>query len=564
MIVILLSWLYILFASLFVGIYTAKFIKINTQSSVELCILGLFTTCILSFLWAFFYPINELFYGIYFLFVCANGIYFKKELITLIQNKVTLIKEMDNKFLIAGFLFILLLAIQTASQPTLPDNESYYIQTIKWINEFGFVKGLGNLHLFFAQTSGWHVLQSAYNFYFLKIPLGSLSGFISFLFIIFSFKNLHFYFKEQRKLNLIFGLFPVFLILFFPLINVPSPDVATYCISIVVFYQFLNPTKSKENTFKLILIYCIFLVLIKITNLPLLLISLVYFFLEKDIQIKNNIKLVGIATVSFVLLFAKNALITGYFFYPIHSFGVWNDFYKIPSSVLDYFFGNSMRYSFFIDRETIEEERIFFMVKHWLFRSYTDLFFNASSLLLFLLLPFLILKQKENSKIGFLYVILLIQFILLIFSSPQYRFFLGSLLFFFAFIASYIITSKKIIFVSLVTSMLFLLLYIFVPQAFGLLTSNKIITSRSTFSLKTFWITTTTPSLQTDFILSKKQKLNYYSPTNPKLFWETGNGKLPCVSKRQLDYFEKYFQIIPQPIGSELSNGFYAKKTKKP
>jgi hypothetical protein len=181
-----------------------------------------------------------------------------------------------------------------------------------------------------------------------------------------------------------------------------------------------------------------------------------------------------------------------------------------------------------------------------------------------LLLPFLILKQKENSKIGFLYVILLIQFILLIFSSPQYRFFLGSLLFFFAFIASYIITSKKIIFVSLVTSMLFLLLYIFVPQAFGLLTSNKIITSRSTFSLKTFWITTTTPSLQTDFILSKKQKLNYYSPTNPKLFWETGNGKLPCVSKRQLDYFEKYFQIIPQPIGSELSNGFYAKKTKKP
>jgi hypothetical protein len=210
MIVILLSWLYILFASLFVGIYTAKFIKINTQSSVELCILGLFTTCILSFLWAFFYPINELFYGIYFLFVCANGIYFKKELITLIQNKVTLIKEMDNKFLIAGFLFILLLAIQTASQPTLPDNESYYIQTIKWINEFGFVKGLGNLHLFFAQTSGWHVLQSAYNFYFLKIPLGSLSGFISFLFIIFSFKNLHFYFKEQRKLNLIFGLFPVF------------------------------------------------------------------------------------------------------------------------------------------------------------------------------------------------------------------------------------------------------------------------------------------------------------------------------------------------------------------
>jgi hypothetical protein len=60
---------------------------------------------------------------------------------------------------------------------TLIDNETYYIQTIKWLNEFGFVKGLANLHPFFAQTSGWHILQSAFSFSYLPFSNNDLNGF---------------------------------------------------------------------------------------------------------------------------------------------------------------------------------------------------------------------------------------------------------------------------------------------------------------------------------------------------------------------------------------------------
>jgi hypothetical protein len=564
MIIILLSWLYILFTSVVVGVLSAKYIKVKSKSSIELSILGLFTTCVFGLLWAFFNPINELFYSLYFLFVLATAFYIKNDLKNIIRSKILLIKEIDSKLIIFTLLFVFILAIQTASHPTLPDNESYYIQTIKWINHYGMVKGLGNLHLFFAQTSGWHVLQSIYNFNFLTEKLASLSGFLSFLMVLFSFKNLHLYFIEKKNLQLIFALLPVFIILFFPLINVPSPDVATYGISLVVYYLFLNSEDSKESSFKLMVSFCVFLVLIKVTNLALLLIPLAFFFLEKEIKLKNNILLVVITAFCFGVLFAKNGLLTGYIFYPIHSFGVWNDFYKIPNSVLDFFFSDAMRYNFFIDPVAFKNSSLPIIAKQWLFLSYSDLFFNASILFCFAIIPFLIRKEKINSKIWIVYFILFFQFILLIFSSPQYRFFLGTTLFFFAFIASFILNSKLKIYLSLVASLLVLSAYTFVPQAFSLISSNKIITNRSAFSVANLVMPSNITSLKTKFKIIKNQNLNYYSPTNPDLFWETGNGPLPCVNQKQLDYFENYFNVIPQPIGLDLRDGFYSKKITKP
>jgi hypothetical protein len=564
MISILLSWFYILFTSVVVGIFTAKFLKINTKSSVYLSLIGLFITCIFAVSWAFFSAVNLYFYGIYFLFVIVIGYFNNTDLKEFISDKIKFLQQLDYKLCLLAILFLLTIAIQAATKPTLPDNESYYIQTIKWINEYGFVKGLGNLHLFFAQTSGWHVLQSTYNFPFLTDKLNTLSSFISVLLVLFSIKNVHVYFTKKIKLNLIFGLSPIFFILFFPLLNVPSPDVATYCISMVLFFQFLENSENKDVSFKILVLFSLFLSLIKITNLPLLLLPFIYLLIEKNILIKNNSKVLLIGLLSFGLLFSKNAILTGYIFYPIHNFGIWNDFYKIPTTVLDYFFGSNMRYSFFMDKESVQNSGFFFIMQQWLFKSVTDLFFNASILFCFLISPFIIYKKRNNKKMLWLYIILLFQFILLAISSPQYRFFLGSLFFFFALIFSYFINSEKTIYSSMLFSLLLLNTYLFLPQLWGNISSNKIITSRTAISFIDLLIPDYRSSLKTDFTLKSKQKLHYYSPTNSDLFWETGNGKLPCVSQKQLEYFESYFEIIPQPIGTELQDGFYAKKITKP
>lgn len=63
-----------------------------------------------------------------------------------------------------------------------------------------------------------------------------------------------------------------------------------------------------------------------------------------------------------------------------------------------------------------------------------------------------------------------------------------------------------------------------------------------------------------DFKTVKLGNLNYNSPTAIDFFWASGDGKLPAVNKQQIDYFQKYFNIVPQMRTNDLKDGFYAKK----
>ena len=56
----------------------------------------------------------------------------------------------------------------------------------------------------------------------------------------------------------------------------------------------------------------------------------------------------------------------------------------------------------------------------------------------------------------------------------------------------------------------------------------------------------------------------YNSPDENTYIWATGDGNLPCVNSKQIEYFEKNLDYIPQLRGATLSDGFYSKKVKKP
>ena len=59
----------------------------------------------------------------------------------------------------------------------------------------------------------------------------------------------------------------------------------------------------------------------------------------------------------------------------------------------------------------------------------------------------------------------------------------------------------------------------------------------------------------------KKRK----SITSDDVFYDigSGNGKLPCVNKVQVEYFNNHFKVLPQMRTSFLKDGSYAKDTSK-
>lgn len=43
------------------------------------------------------------------------------------------------------------------------DTYSYYLPTIKWLDQYGLVKGIANFDFNLGQHSLWHIIQASFN-----------------------------------------------------------------------------------------------------------------------------------------------------------------------------------------------------------------------------------------------------------------------------------------------------------------------------------------------------------------------------------------------------------------
>ena len=88
----------------------------------------------------------------------------RKEIISYMRSTV------KEKRIWAYFALIVVLGaggVISSFAPTVYDTGLYHAQAVRWINEYGCVKGLGNLHNRFAYNSSFLCLQALYNWKFL-------------------------------------------------------------------------------------------------------------------------------------------------------------------------------------------------------------------------------------------------------------------------------------------------------------------------------------------------------------------------------------------------------------
>jgi hypothetical protein len=155
---------------------------------------------------------------------------------------------------------------------------------------------------------------------------------------------------------------------------------------------------------------------------------------------------------------------------------------------------------------------------------------------------------------------MVLQFGLLLFTSPQFRFFIHFLLFFGFLVLSSFINSKRSVLFFLFGSGLLVLIMVLVPLNFSVFTTNKLLSENSNFKLNESIFPHSNSKKQNQFYKAKIGNLEYNSPMDNSFFWGTGDGALPCVNNQQLEYFKNQFHYIPQLRTNHLKEGFYSKK----
>ncbi len=558
MLLIIISWCYILFTTLTLGIAFDKITKLKSTNFVVLIFLGLFTTTLLASFWAFFGRINIEF-NLFLLAINAVICFkYKSELLSLCQTFFTEIAALSKALKLFLLLLAILILAQSAAAPYFIDNETYYIQTIKWLNEYGFVKGLANLHIFLAQTSGWHIAQSAFSFSFLYPNFNDLNGFSVLLINLFAVLKLNAFNSTKNREALLIGILPLANLFFFQFISSPSPDLAVYVLSCLLFYYFLKHFYSiTSEVLNLIVILALFIIYIKITALPIILLPIALILLNFK---KLILKIDQIAIVSLLVLglfIAKNVIISGYPLFPSTYFkDTIAQSYALPIEINQFWFNTAKMYDIVVNRSEFHYLSSFDIFIKWLFCSKIDSVFNCTILLLVLIIPVFLYRFLNTKAYWVLYLTMLLQLVFLFLSSPQYRFILQFVLIFgFLLIAHFIKKVKPLVFLFYVS-----LIPIGITLILPIQTSTLLQYADKSFNLENVIFPSKNSNVNTTYYKAKIDNLSYFSPDSKNYIWVTGNGNLPCVNEVQLKYFEQGFFYIPQQRSTDLKDGFYAQK----
>lgn len=225
------------------------------------------------------------------------------------------------------------------------DSDLYHAQAIRWIEEYGVVKGLGNLHVRFAYNSAAFPLSALYSLkFFGGQSYHVMAGFFALLLAwqCVDIKNVlrrrHLVISDFARLAAIYYLFTIY-----DEMVAPASD---YFLSIMVFYVIillLDMYVRHERSYVpyiLLALLGIYTITIKLSAAPMILITAIP--IVKLFRGRTREKLRAFWTAVILALFiavpflVRNVIISGWLLYPVTFLDLFGVEWKIPKGLAAY------------------------------------------------------------------------------------------------------------------------------------------------------------------------------------------------------------------------------------
>lgn len=240
-----------------------------------------------------------------------------------------------------GFIFILFV-YGTSRGIIHYDTGLYHAQSIRWIEEYGVVKGLGNLHCRLAYNSASFSLSALYSFAFLG---GQSFHCVAGVFALLLAKVCSKLTAAWRRRKLLVSDFArimgiYYLLIIFDEMISPASD---YFMVLTVFYiviRYLDLVEKEEKSwfpFALLALLCVYTTSIKLSAALIVLLALKpAVMLIKEKNWKGILTFIGLGLVIILPYLIRNVLISGWLVYPFSSIDLFQVDWKIPKGIAQY------------------------------------------------------------------------------------------------------------------------------------------------------------------------------------------------------------------------------------
>lgn len=343
MLSVLISWIYILIISYIIGFSILELVGKNKdykiKSNVVIILTGLLITMVYAEYFSLFYKVGLL----------ANSILVTISIILLMINRNRIRESLKSCFresnvlkIIVGILLVILFAYGTSHGYMHYDTDLYHAQSIRWIEEFGVVKGLGNLQSRLAYNSSAFCLSALFSFSFLGgQSFHTVSGFLA---LLTAFATRDLFSKDtflKPRLHNFIQIAAVYYILnIFDEMVSPASDYFVILLILIIAIYFVKLCEDGElNPYPYALLsLCTLMVFsVKISgSLVILLVIYPAYLLIKQKKVKDIIQYLIIGIVSVLPFFLRNIILSGYLIYPMAGIDIFNFEYKIPKVMAEY------------------------------------------------------------------------------------------------------------------------------------------------------------------------------------------------------------------------------------
>lgn len=230
----------------------------------------------------------------------------------------------------------------TADVPFHPDTSGYHAQAIRWVEEYGLVKGLGNFYHRLAYNSAFMPLQALFSFKWLcGRSLHTLNGLIGYLLLLYSvFTNQIIWNRKIHTSDLMKAGTIIYVFHERTMLSSPGSDMLALSLVIYIMIKWMELCEQKVGEIKPYAQLCILAVWAVTVKLSCTMLVLLWIFplsvLIKRRCWKKCIALCGCGLGVAVPWLIRNVLISGYLLYPYSQIDLFNVDWKIPKELVDY------------------------------------------------------------------------------------------------------------------------------------------------------------------------------------------------------------------------------------
>lgn len=236
-------------------------------------------------------------------------------------------------------LLLLLFAYGTSTGIIHYDTGLYHAQSIRWIEEYGIVPGLGNLHSRLAYNSASFCQSALYSFAFLggqSYHCGA--GFLAFLLALtciegFTWDRM----KAPRLSDFVRVMGVYYLLIIFDEMVSPASD---YFMVLGVFYiliRWLDLIEKKEKSYLPYGFLCVmgvWLVTVKLSGALILLLTIKpACMMIKEKRGKEIGKFLSLGLITAIPFLIRNVILSGWLLYPFTAIDLFSFDFKIPKGV---------------------------------------------------------------------------------------------------------------------------------------------------------------------------------------------------------------------------------------